>query len=123
MRKCTPKINKKTAFTLRALGAATARDLEGRYLRTLAAGGDFESPKRSQLRTPLWSTKTSTYDDDKGTGNALYIIDIQSGDLLQRIRINLPGDIPSIRVDGDEIFIAGYNASEVVVLRYAGSEA
>ena len=71
----------------------------------------------------MWSTKTSTYDDDKGTGNALYIIDIQSGDLLQRIRINLPGDIPSICVDGDEIFIAGHDTSEVVVLRYAGSEA
>ena len=61
-----------------------------------------------------------------GTGNALYIIDMQSGDILQRIRMpNLPGDVSTICLDGDEIFIliAGLDTSEVVVLRYAGSEA
>ena len=59
-------------------------------------------------------------DDDKGTGNALYIIDIQSGDVLQRIRIDLQDAVAAICVDGaDEIFIAGWNASKVVVLRYA----
>ena len=68
----------------------------------------------------MWSTKTSTYDDDKGTGNALYIIDIQSGDVLQRIRAS----ICKMRLlqsvwTADEIFIAGWNASKVVVLRYA----
>ena len=62
-------------------------------------------------------------DDDKGTGNALYIIDIQSGDILQRIRIDLQDEVAAICVDGDEIFIAGCTASKVFVLRYVGSEA
>ena len=60
-----------------------------------------------------------------GTGNALYIIDMQSGDILQRIRMPNLDDVPTICLDGDEIFIliAGLDTSEVVVLRYAGSEA
>ena len=62
-------------------------------------------------------------DDDEGTANALYVIDIQSGDILQRVRLDLQGVVSAIRVDGDEIYIAGLHANEVVVLQLAGSEA
>ena len=67
-------------------------------------------------------------DDDDGVpgvslGKLLHVIDIQSGDILQRVRVDLQGGIAGIRVDGNEIFIADCNASKVAVLRYAGSEA
>ena len=60
-------------------------------------------------------------DDDDDSGKVLHVIDIQSGDLLQRVRVDLQGEVSAIRVDGDEIYIAGFNAREVVVL--AGFEA
>ena len=65
-----------------------------------------------------------TVDDAEhaGTKKVLFVIDIQSGDILQRIRFDLEGQIGAIRVDGDEIFMAGFIASKVVVLRFAGSE-
>ena len=53
----------------------------------------------------------------------LHVIDIQSGDIFQRVCVDLQGEIVAVRVDGDEIFIADCNASKVVMLRYAGSEA
>ena len=53
----------------------------------------------------------------------LHVIDIQSGDILQRVR-DLQIDVASeILVDGDEIYIADYGADKVVVLQLAGSEA
>ena len=61
------------------------------------------------------------YDDVK-PGKVLHVIDIQSGDILQRVRLDLQGCITAIRVDGDEIFVADFNAGKVVVLRRAGSE-
>ena len=59
----------------------------------------------------------------------LHVIDTQSGDLLQSVTLELtlcaPGayliDPSTILVDGDEIYIADYEASTVVVLRFAGS--
>ena len=55
----------------------------------------------------------------------LLVIDIQSGDILQRVGVNLylKGEISAVLVDGDEIFIACYEGNKVVALRYAGSEA
>ena len=66
-----------------------------------------------------------TYDEEDGMvlGKVLLVIDIQSGDISQRVDIDLQGGITAILLDGDEIYIAGFDASKVIVLRYAGSEA
>ena len=63
--------------------------------------------------------------DDDESGNVLHVIDLQSGDILQRVHVDMEGYsyVSAILVDGDEIFISGYHPSKVVVLRYAGSEA
>merc|ERR1712194_353487 len=97
-------------------------DLDGRYLRTIAAGR-FRKPEAVAASHGRAFVVDEDDDDDYGTGNALYIIDIQSGDILQRLRIDLRDEVAAICVDGDEIFIAGYRTSKVVVLRYVGSEA
>ena len=73
-------------------------------------------------------------DDDDPYGEdcsykVLHVIDTQSGDLLQSVTLELtlcaPGayliDPSTILVDGDEIYLADYEASTVVVLRFAGS--
>ena len=73
-------------------------------------------------------------DDDDPYGEdcsykVLHVIDTQSGDLLQSVTLELtlcaPGafliDPSTILVDGDEIYITDYEASAVVVLRFAGS--
>ena len=98
-------------------------DLDGRFLHTITAGR-FLNP---------WAVTAShgrafVVDDDDGVpyvslGKLLYVIDIQSGDILQRVRVDLQGAIAGIRVDGNEIFIADCHDSKVAVLRYAGSEA
>ena len=63
-------------------------------------------------------------DDDVVPGKVLHVIDIQSGDIIQRVRVGLLGGaVSAILVDGDEIYIASFGANKVVVLRYAGSEA
>ena len=86
-------------------------DLDGRFLRTIAAG---------QFRHP-WAVAAShgrafvVDDDDERT--VLYMIDIQSGDILQSVNVDLRGGVSGIIVDGDEIFIAGFSTSKVVVLR------
>ena len=56
-------------------------------------------------------------------GKVLFVIDIQSGHILQRIRVHLQSEITAILVDGDDIYISCFNVSKVVVLRYAGSDA
>ena len=54
----------------------------------------------------------------------LFVIDIQSGDIVQRARLDFAtGAISAILVDGDEIFISMFDADEVAVLHLAGSEA
>jgi len=46
----------------------------------------------------------------------LFVIDIQSGDIVQRARLDFTGAISAILVDGDEIFISLFDdTSEVVV--------
>ena len=118
-------------------------DLDGRFLRTIAAG---------QFRNP-WAVAAShgrafvidddadedvAYDDE-GTvlhvdvSTVLHVVDIQSGNILQSTRIrNHSGASPTaILVDGDEIYVSSYSTDddgfsydeEVVVLHLAGSEA
>ena len=62
-------------------------------------------------------------DEDESRMSMLHVIDIQSGDLLQSVRFEWEGEASAILVDCDEIYIAGFYASEVVVLQLAGSEA
>ena len=67
-------------------------------------------------------------DEDKvEPGMVLHVIDIQSGDILQTVPLELALSFEScgytIIVDRDEIYIADYTADKVVVLRFAGSEA
>ena len=62
-------------------------------------------------------------DDDEGTANMLRVIDIQSGDILQSVRLELHDSVSTILVDGDEIYITGFNADNISVLQLAGSEA
>ena len=62
-------------------------------------------------------------DDDDESGTVLHVIELQSGDIIQSVRLDLQGNVSAILVDGDEIYIASFGASKVVVLRYAGSEA
>eukprot|EP00964_Phaeocystis_antarctica_P028328 scaffold15972_cov66-Phaeocystis_antarctica.AAC.1 len=106
-------------------------DLDGRFLRTIVAG-QFQDPQTvaaSQGRAFVIDDDDGDGDDDddddddEGTGKVLYIIDIQSGDIIQRAHLDLKGTIADIIVDGDEIFISGFTANEVVVLQFAGSEA
>ena len=56
-------------------------------------------------------------------GHVLLVIDIHSGDVLQQVRVGLVDEIAAVLVDGDEIYIAGFGESKVVVLPFAGSEA
>ena len=53
----------------------------------------------------------------------LLVIDIQSGDILQRVRVDLNGGVSGILVEGNELYIADYDDSRIVVLQLAGSEA
>ena len=56
-------------------------------------------------------------------GKVLFIIDIQSGDIIQIVRLYLiVGAVTAILVDGDEVYIADFGASKVVVFELAGSE-
>ena len=103
-------------------------DLDGRFLRTIAAR-QFRHPyavAASRERAFVVEEDVDgddDDDDDEGTGKVLYIIDIQSGEIIQRAHLDLKGAVTEILVDGDEIFISEYAASKVVVLQLAGSEA
>eukprot|EP00964_Phaeocystis_antarctica_P106942 scaffold71725_cov84-Phaeocystis_antarctica.AAC.10 len=101
-------------------------DLDGRFLRTIT-NERFRNP---QSVTASHGRAFVVDDDDDNIqppdyepGKVLHVIDIQSGDVLQSVSIDLIEAFSAILVDGDEIFISGYKASKVIVLRYAGSEA
>ena len=97
-------------------------DLDGRFLRTIAAG-QFRNP-RAVTASHGRAFVVDYDDDDKEPARVLHVIDIQSGDFLQSVRLELQlGHASAILVDGDEIYIAGFSAHEVVVLQLAGSEA
>ena len=120
-------------------------DLDGRYLRTIAVG---------QLKNP--QAVAASYgrafaidqegeedeeDEEDGIRRALHVmrvIDIQSGDILQQVRVGLVDEVTEVLVDGDEVYIACFSESdvsesdvgesdasesEIVVLPFAGSEA
>ena len=95
-------------------------DLDGRYLRTIAAGL-FEAP---QAVTASHGRAFVIGGVQGESDEVLFVIDIQSGDIVQRARLDfMTGAISAILVDGDEIFISMFDANEVVVLHLAGSEA
>ena len=102
-------------------------DLDGRYLRTIAAG---------QLRNPQavaashgrafvidQEGEEDEEDEEDPIRHILHVIDIHSGDILQQVCVDLIEEIAAVIVHGDEIYIAGFTESEVVVLPFAGSEA
>merc|ERR1712194_228771 len=92
-------------------------DLDGLFLRTIAAGR-FRKPEAVAA-----SHGRAFVVDEDGLGKVLHVIDLQSGGFLQSVRFDLQGEVSAIRVDGDEIYIASFDAREVVVLQLAGSEA
>jgi len=102
-------------------------DLDGRFMSTIAAGQlcNPQAVAASCGRAFVVDDDVDDDDDDdyEGTGKVLYIIDIQSGDIIQRAHIDLKGAITQMIVDGDEIYLSGYTSSKVVVLQLAGSEA
>ena len=108
-------------------------DLDGRLLRTIAAR-QFRDPRAltaSHGRVFVvddYEEVRDTVDDDDWfqamhVSKVLHIIDIQSGDILQRVRFRLPGTPSTLLVDGDEIYIASIQADKIIVLGLAGSEA
>ena len=68
-------------------------------------------------------------DKDEEPSMVLHVVDIQSSDILQSVRLDIlqngvsGDDSVTIIVDGDESYVADFFSSEVVVLRIAGSEA
>ena len=109
-------------------------DLDGRYLRTIAAG-QFRNPQAvaaSDGRAFVIDgyDEEDGYDEDDEESSepllsaVLHVIEIHSGNTLQTVPLELSGpDISSIIVDGDEIYITDFTANKVTVLRFAGSEA
>ena len=109
-------------------------DLDGRYLRTIAAG-QLRNPQAvaaSNGKAFVVDTYYEYYDEvdeedlvqeEVTIRNVLYVIDIHSDGILQQVRVGLEKQIGAVLVDGDEIYIAGCGESEVVVLQFAGSEA
>ena len=97
-------------------------DLDGRFLRTIAAGQFIYPYAVTVSHGRAYVIDDDEVDDDEA-GKELHVIDIKSGDIFQSVRLDLQGYFSTILVDGDEIYIAGYHPSKVVVLRYAGSEA
>jgi len=100
-------------------------DLDGRFLRTIAAG---------QLRHPhavaashgrvFVIDEELKEDDEDDEALVLHVIEIHSGNIFQTIPLEVRGrDISSMIVDGDEIYIAELDANRVIALRIAGSEA
>ena len=96
-------------------------DLDGRFLRTIAA---------AQSQNPQAVTashgRAFVVDDDEdedGARKVVFVIDIQSGDIVQRFRVDLNGGVTAILVEGNELYIADYDDSRIVVLQLAGSEA
>ncbi len=103
-------------------------DLDGRFLRTIAARR-FRGPEAvtaSHGRVFVVDKDEGDFDFDSDEDvelKVLHVIDIQSGDFLQTVRFEMEGVVSAIIVDGDEIYIAGFTAGQIVVLQLAGSEA
>jgi len=101
-------------------------DLDGRYQRTIAAFR-FCRPQAVAASHGKVFVVDKYYEEDEEDEedpirHVLLVIDIHSGDILQQVQFNLVDEISAVLVDGDEIYIAGFGESEVVVLPFAGSE-
>ena len=103
-------------------------DLDGRFLRTIAAG-QFRNPQAvaaSDGRAFVIDGYDEWYylargEEDGGDQTVLHVIEIHSGNILQTVPLELSDcDISSIIVDGDEIYIADFKANKVIALRFAG---
>ena len=107
-------------------------DLDGRFLRMIVARW-FDGPQAiaASHGRVFVVDEDEVDDDDEGSDDddgvklfkILHVIDMQSGDLLQTVGFELEGQVSAIIVDGDEIYIAGFTAGQIVVLQLAGSEA
>ena len=100
-------------------------DLDGRFLRTIAAGQFLNPQAVTASHGRAFVIDNGEGEDEDGVilGQVLYIIDIQSGDIIQRVHVDLQDEASAILVDGDEIFIAGFGRGMIAVLQLAGSEA
>ena len=109
-------------------------DLDGRYLRTIAAG-QLRSPQAvavSHERAFVIDIYDEEDEEDEEDDEVLrvpvlrpvlHVIEIHSGNILQTVPLELSGrEMASIIVDGDEIYMTDLNAGKVTVLRFAGSE-
>jgi len=111
-------------------------DLDGRYQRTIAAG-KFRDPRAltashgrafvvdedEDVDGDVADLNDEEWFDAKFIRKMLHVVDIQSGDILQRVRFMLQGTVSTLLVDGDEIYIASVHADKITVLRFAGSQA
>ena len=94
-------------------------DLDGRFLGTIAPEC-FTNPQAVAAS----HGRAFVVDYDKEPGRVLHVIDIQSGDFLQSVRLEFQlAHASAILVDADEIYIADYGYDRVVVLQLAGSDA
>ena len=102
-------------------------DLDGRFLRTIAAA-QFQNPQavtasRGRAFVVDEGPRVRRCDSSARTKD-LIVIDIQSGEILQRVRVDLKGDVNAILVEGNELYIAeNRKYGRIVVLQLAGSEA
>ena len=96
-------------------------DLDGRFLRTIVAA-QFRNPYALAASHGRAFVVDDDVDDVVDDNKVLRVIDIQSGDIIQSVHVDLQGEVSEIIVDGDEIYIADQQAYKVVVLQFAGSE-
>tara|TARA_B100000795_G_scaffold224877_1_gene180428 strand:- start:300 stop:653 length:354 start_codon:yes stop_codon:yes gene_type:complete len=94
-------------------------NLDGRFLSTIAAG-QFRNPQAVAVSHGRAFVVDNSEDH---SAKVLFVIDVQSGDIWQRVPVDLQGGVSAILVDSDEIYIASWGYNRVVVLRLAGSEA
>eukprot|EP00964_Phaeocystis_antarctica_P029239 scaffold16485_cov65-Phaeocystis_antarctica.AAC.6 len=94
-------------------------NLDGRFLSTIAAG-QFRNPQAVAVSHGRAFVVDNSEDH---SAKVLFVIDVQSGDIWQRVPVDLQGGVSAILVDSDEIYIASGGYNRVVVLRLAGSEA
>ena len=59
--------------------------------------------------------------DDVKSGKVLHVIDIQSGDIIQGVHVDLKGAVSAILVDGDEVYIAGIWLASMLTMSQCSS--
>ena len=107
---------------LRRVSELLLLDLDGVYQRGLAFGR-FKNP----WAVTAWRGRAFVVDEGPvPRKKVLHVIDIQSGDYMQKAVFKLdctPDEISAVCVDGDKIYIAAKYHDRVVGLQLAGSEA